>query len=780
MWFKFSKFILRNRWTLLIIIALFTGYTAYLASKVELSYEKSRIVPPNDPEYKNFDKFIKYFGNDGNVIVVGVQTSRIFEQEFFNDWYQLSQHIKKIPGVTDMVSLADLYNIELDTAAKKFKIAKICTELPRSQQEVDTIRQKVMANKFFEGLVYDSASSSTLIAIGLDRKVLDSKQRIEVCDRIMEWAKQFEKEQEVELHYSGLPLVRTIFATKVKNELYLFSILSIAVTSILLWFFFRSFLAVVIPTVIVLLGGIWTMGTIVMFDYKITILTGLIPPLIVVIGVPNCIYLLNKYHIEYTKHGNKILALTRVVEKIGASTFIANFTTAIGFGVFMTTGSSILVEFGLISALNVMLIFLSSLIMVPAIYSFLPPPSSKQTDHLENKTVNYFVDLFGKWAFTYRKAIYAGVTVLTIIGLWGMTMLKPLSYLVDDIPHDDVLYTDLKFFEKHFHGLMPFEILVETGEPNGALDQTNLEIAEQIQQVVMEDSSFARPVSLVEVMKACRQAYRGGDPSEYSLFTGMERNFILPIMYRSMRGGGPGGKIASAFTDSTRSIIRLSFKMADVGTTKMKEIVGKVRPKIDSIIKDTNVKVTVTGSSVVFLKGNQYLIDSLNSSIWQSYILIALVMLPLFRSFRLLIISLIPNTLPMLWVAGFMGFSGIPLKPSTVLVFSIALGIAVDCTTHFLVKYRQEIERHDWDIRTTVLVALKETGSGMIYTSIIIFFGFAIFGASQFEGTVALGMLTSTTILVSMLANLILLPALIYSFGSIKKIRRFQWKKKSE
>jgi predicted RND superfamily exporter protein len=361
-----------------------------------------------------------------------------------------------------------------------------------------------------------------------------------------------------------------------------------------------------------------------------------------------------------------------------------------------------------------------------------------------------------------------------------MTMLKPLSYLVDDIPHDDVLYTDLKFFEKHFHGLMPFEILVETGEPNGALDQTNLEIAEQIQQVVMEDSSFARPVSLVEVMKACRQAYRGGDPSEYSLFSGMERNFILPIMYRSMRGGGPGGKIASAFTDSTRSIIRLSFKMADVGTTKMKEIVGKVRPKIDSIIKDTNVKVTVTGSSVVFLKGNQYLIDSLNSSIWQSYILIALVMLPLFRSFRLLIISLIPNTLPMLWVAGFMGFSGIPLKPSTVLVFSIALGIAVDCTTHFLVKYRQEIERHDWDIRTTVLVALKETGSGMIYTSIIIFFGFAIFGASQFEGTVALGMLTSTTILVSMLANLILLPALIYSFGSIKKIRRFQWKKKSE
>lgn len=787
MWFKFAKFILRYRTPLLIFVLIFTAYTGYLASKVEMSYEKAKIVPKEDVEYQNFEKFIKHFGNDGNVIVVGVETKEIFNQEFFNDWFQLGQKLRKIPGVTNIVSVADLYSIDLDTADRKFKINKVCTRLPESQEEVNNIREKVLNNRFFEGLVYDSTTNSTLIAIDIDRKMLDSKERIRISNEIMEYAQMFEKEHNLELHYSGLPLIRTLFAEKVKGELYLFSGLAIAITAVLLWFFFRSALAVIIPTAIVLMGGIWTIGSIAGFGYKITILTGLIPPLIVVIGVPNCIYLVNKYHLEYRKHGNKILALTRLIEKTGASTFIANVTTAIGFGVFIPTSSNILSEFGVVSAINTMLVWLASLVLVPAIYSFLPAPSHKQTDHLDNKYINQMIDVFGRWAIKYRPAIYISTIVITVISGYGMYKLKPLSFLVDDLPQKDKLYTDLKFFEKRFHGLMPFEILVETGQKGGALDQTNLEVADQIQQTIGEYKEFSRPVSLVEIMKACRQAYKDGDPNEYELFSSMERGFILPMLSKSIKDqSSSGGKIANAFTDSTRSMIRLSYKMADVGTVEMKKIKEKLRPQIDSIVKeniaeeDTAFHVTLTGSSVVFLEGNQYIIDSLYSSIWQSYILIAIVMLPLFRSMKLLIISLIPNTLPMIWVAGFMGFYGIPLKPSTVLVFSIALGIAVDCTTHFLVKYRQEIERHDWDIYKTVLVSLQETGSGMIYTSVIIFFGFAIFGASQFEGTVALGVLTSVTILVSMFANLIMLPALIYSFGKINKIRRFTWKRKTE
>jgi len=538
------------------------------------------------------------------------------------------------------------------------------------------------------------------------------------------------------------------------------------VTAVAMFLFFRSFSTVFFSVLVVIIGAIWAMGLIHLLGYKLTMLTGLIPPLIVVIGIPNCVYLLNKYHNEFRKHGNKIKALGRIIEKIGIATLITNATTAIGFGVFYLTDSTTLREFGLVVSVSIMLVFVVSIVLIPTVFSYLPAPERKQIQHLENKKVSDIINWFIRLSTDHRKTVFAVTAGIFITALLGMTRLNALSFIVDDIPKHDRVYTDLKFFEKHFKGVMPFEILIDTGRKGGAQSPMQLQKAEQVQAIFQEYPNFAKPISLIEVIKAANQAYFNDNADYYRLPNSQERNFVLPYLMRSQTGTSTA---VSSLTDSTRRLIRISMSMSDVGTHAMRDLFEEVKPRIDSIYEGTQNKVIYTGSSLIFLKGNNYLINSLISSLALAFGLIAFIMGGLFRSWRIIVISMIPNTLPLLVTAGAMGYLGIALKPSTVLIFSIAFGIAVDDSIHFLTKYRQELERHNWDIRRTVITALRETGPSMLYTSIILFFGFIIFSASNFGGTIVLGIMTSTTLLVAMFANLIILPSLLLKFDKRDK-----------
>lgn len=758
MWIKLARIILRNRLSLLIVLGLLTGVLLYHAVQVRMSYEGNQLIPADDPAFEAYEKFRATFGVDGNIMVVGVQTEDLFHMEFFNDWAKLTERLENLPRVKNVVSISNLPGLEKNTNKRNFDFSPLTERLPQNQDELDALETALRSNQLYAGIILNPESGATLMAISFDKAVLNSPERIKAVKEIEKLVDAFGVQHDVEVHYSGLPYIRTIFATKVADELRLFSILAVLVTAIALFMFFRSAATVFFPVLVVVIGAIWAMGLIQLFGYKLTMLTGLIPPLIVVIGIPNCVYLLNKYHDEFRKHGNKIKALSRIIEKIGIATLITNATTAVGFGVFYLTESSMLKEFGLVVSLSILLVFLVSIIMIPAVFSYLPAPERKQIKHLENKRVAGIIAYFGHLVEEKRKLVFAVSGMIAMLAIIGMTRLNALSFIVDDIPRNDKVYTDLKFFEKHFKGVMPFEIIIDTGRKGGAQSPAQLAKAEEVQAIFSEYPEFAKPISLIEVIKAANQAYFNGNPAYYRLPNSQERNFVLPYLLRSQTGS------AAALTDSNRQLIRISMNMADVGTDALKRIFSEVRPRIDSIYEETNNKVTYTGNSLIFLKGNNYLINSLISSLALAFGIIALIMGLLFKSFRIIIISMIPNVLPLMVTAGTMGFLGIPLKPSTVLIFSIAFGIAVDDSIHFLTKYRQELERHNWDIARTVRTALKETGSSMLYTSIILFFGFIIFSASNFGGTVVLGIMTSTTLIVAMFSNLIILPALLLSF----------------
>ena len=403
--------------------------------------------------------------------------------------------------------------------------------------------------------------------------------------------------------------------------------------------------------------------------------------------------------------------------------------------------------------------------MLPSIFSWLPEPEPKHLRHLNFKIMNKFVRDLDLLVHRQRILIYVVSAALAIVSVIGLLKLESLSFIVDDVPEESQIKKDLKFFEANFSGIMPLEVMVDTGKRRGVLDVKNLKKIESFESFMDSISVVSRPISVLSFVKASKQAFYNGNPDRYELPTKQESGFIL----RYMKGQTDNSGLLKTFVDSTYQKMRISSQIADIGSKRLDSLVNNViEPKMAEIFEGTGITAKVTGSTKIFIKGNKFLIANLRESLLLAFILITLSMAILFADARMIIISLIPNLLALMITAGLMGYFGIPLKPSTALIFSITFGISVDNSIRFLAKYRQEQLANGFFVPRSVSESILETGKSIIYTSIVLFAGFIIFTFSSFGGTIALGLLTSTTLVISMFTNLILLPALIMTFDKPK------------
>ncbi|MEM1408198.1 MAG: MMPL family transporter [Bacteroidota bacterium] len=738
----------------------------YHARNVEMSYNLSSTVPSDDPDMVEFMDFKRLFGEDGNLMAIGLKDSSVYTAEKFSFLREMSNRLNDLEGVINVVSLPLIKRLKKDTAQRKFILEPVFSKTPSSIQEFDSLLQVSLDQRFYTGRLVNPENGATVLLLSIEKEVLNSSNRIALTQNIQKIGADFNKKTGIQLHYAGLPFVRSVVAGKVSNEMKIFLFLSVIVTGLILFMFFRTWDAVVFPMTIIAVVVIWVLGSLVLFGYKITLLTGLIPPVIVVIGIPNSVYLLNKYHQEFETHGNKMMAISRVVRKIGLVTLITNFTTAIGFVVLATTDIVILKEFGIVAGINILATFVVSIILIPAVFSWLPSPNVKRLKHLKFKPLDFVLTKMDLLVHRHRSFIYMFTATIVGISLYGMYQIETVSYMVDDIPADSDIKKDLRFFEEHFSGIMPLEIVVDTDKKRGAIDVKNLRRLDQLEKFLAQQRDISEPLSLVSFVKAARQAYYGNNPSRYSIPNKRESNFIL----RYMRNQSDSSGLFNSFVDSTLQKMRVSMQVADVGSHKMDSLVNQViQPKIDTLFAESDLKLSITGTTPLFIKGNKFLIQNLRFSLLLAFIIISIIMAVLFANVRMIIISLVPNIIPLLITAGIMGFVGIPLKPSTALIFSIVFGISVDDSIHFLAKYRQELFANKFFVPLAVSKSLRETGASMMYTSIILFAGFVIFAGSSFGGTVALGILTSITLLIAMITNLILLPSLLLTFDDGKR-----------
>ncbi|RIJ49757.1 RND family transporter [Maribellus luteus] len=770
MWIKVSRVILRNRILLLSILAVITVFFGYHARKVEMSYEYASLLPKKDPAYKDYQKFVEVFGEEGNLIIVGIQDSSFFRLDHFNRWERLSTELSGIEGVENLLSVTNTYNLVANRDEKKFEVVKTFPDSIATQADLDGYVEKFHELPFYRKLVYNDETKAYILAITVNKDKMATKEREDLVRNIQAVCRAFEQDENVQLHYSGLPYIRVVNSVKIRGELYMFSVLALAICVVVLFLFFRSLKAVLVPVLIVITGVIWAMGMLSLFGYKITLLSGMIPPLLIVIGIPNSIYMLNKFHHEFVSHGNKVKALQRVIIKIGNATFLTNLTTASGFATFIIVKSDILRQFGIIASLNILALFILSLLLIPIIFSFIGPPSSRHVGHLDNKRVNWIIEGLIHITQHYRRVVYMVTIGIVSLGILGITLIKSSGYMVDDIPKDDPVYIDLKFFEDNFNGLMPLEIMVDTKRPQGVMQLSTFNKIDELENRLAEYPELSASTSLLNLLKFSKQAFYNGNERYYSIPNNREKNFILQYA----QTGEDNANMLHSFMDSTRQSTRISIRVKDVGTKRMEQLYTDFMQEIDTVFPADKYDVTVTGSSITAFRGTQYLLKNLFSSLGLAILLISTFMAIMFSSWRMVIMSLTPNVIPLIFTAAVMGFTGIPIKASTILVFSIAFGISVDNTIHFLAKYRQELNLTNWDISKSVQMALKETGVSMLYTSVVLFFGFGIFSISNFGGTQAMGILVSLTLLVAVTSNLILLPSLLTGLERLTTTEAFK------
>lgn len=762
MWAKLSRAILQNRIVLILFFLVATVFMAWHARNLKLSYAGSKILPLTDSVFIKYNAFKKQFGEDGSIMVLGIQNADIYKKENYNQWAQLSQDIQHLQGIKGVLSIGKLFELQKDTVNQKFVAKPIPNGLVKSDAEMDSLKTRLQAMPFYDGLLLNKRTNATLMAITFDQKILNSAARNPVLKEIEAKAEAFSKSTGIPVHLSGLPYIRTATSKLVSNEFVLFLGLSILVSALILLIFFRSFYAVFFPILVVIMGVIWSIGTLVLFGYEITILTGLIPPLIVIIGIPNSILLLNKYHNELKKHGDKQQAWAVTIERIAVTTLIANVTAAIGFGVLYFTGSELLMQFGSVAALNVMFTWLICLCLIPIIFSYLPAPKGKiNVAHVPNFLDSLLAKTDGL-VQQKNSLIYLLTIILSIISLIGVYKINVNGYVVDDLPKNSQILTDLKFFEKNFEGILPLEISVDTKRKNGVLSISTLEKIDKMERMVAAYPEFSRSISLNTGLKYASQTFYNGDSAFYRLPSDIEKNFILIYAANSGNGKNKGNMdMLTNFVDKNKQTARISFQMADVGSKRLDALLEELKPRIDSILSPKRFNVELTGSSIIFSKGTDYLLRHLVESIALAIVLISLLRLAQFRSLGIMFISLLPNVVPLIITAGLMGFFHIPLKPSTILIFTIAFGLASDQTIYFLTRYQQELTLTNYSVSKVISDTIRETGVSMTHIALILFFGFGIFTASTFGGTVVLGLLLSITLIVALVFNLTLLPALM-------------------
>lgn len=766
-WEAVARIILKNRNFILGIIAAITIFLGWQCKNLAMTYTEANLLPQKHIVNKQYSDFLDKFGEEGNLVVIGVKDNTFFTPNAYSAWNELMSSLKKSPDVELVISLNDLKKLHKDTLAGKFEMVPLIDQKRTADPAYLAEIKDELFNRlpFYEGLLFNKQSGSIRSVVYLKKSIVNTAERKTfIIESLLPKIERFETATKIDLRVSGMPYIRTINAENMKGEIGLFIGAALLTVSVIFFFFFRSFRATFISIGILLFGVIWSFGTLGLFHFKITILTAIVPPLIIVIGITNCIFLINKYQQEIKIHNNQAKALQRVISKIGVATLMTNMTTAIGFATFMITGNELLFEFGLVTSINVISVYLLTLMVVPIMYSFMSVPKEKHLYHLSKNYISSLLDWVEKIVRTKRTVIYSIYVLLLVFSVIGVSQMKVSGSLIGEMPKSASFFKDILFFEKEFNGVMPLEIMIHQ-KKGKAVNPKTLEKVEELQQTIAGIPELSKPVSVVNFAKYLNQTFYNGNPEYYQLpGSGLEQASVMSYAKSMMKGKAKGDNLMKSYVDSTAHYIRITTFMKDIGTDKMALIEQKLQKKVDEVFPKDNFEVTLTGKALVFQKGTAYLVDNLIESLIFAILTIALLMAYLFRSVKMVLASVITNILPLCITSGLMGYFGIPLKPSTILVFSIAFGISVDNAIQFMAKYRHDLIQNNGRVKKSIFSAIRETGISTFYTSIVLIFGFAIFTVSSFSGTIALGALISVTLLFAMFANLLVLPALVLTF----------------
>jgi predicted RND superfamily exporter protein len=767
---------------ILISIIFFLFYAAYQSTKhLKIGNQINKLLPVDHQASIFYRDFQNKFGEDGNNLFISIPRDLLFSDvKHFNNWEMLRRNIEletvisseeQINPFEVIISETNLKKLVINEKEKIFDLESFSNTPPLSTEELNNIRNEINTYPFYKGLIYSDTSRNkqeheiSLIFIQVKNDVMNSDLRGNLIERIEEKVRVFKKEYP-ETKLSGLGFIRMDIKNKIKKEINIFISLSILIMSFILFFFFKSWRILSLCLTVVGMSVLFGIGIITELGYELTGIMGLLPSLLIAISIPNCIYYINFLQSMQIKYKDQKKALKETFIHLVKISFITNATTALGFFVFISTKNQVLSEFGIATGLSILMLFLiSNIILTLGFYQM------SEIKIEENRILNKFIDSILHYISSFQKKnnwkIYSLFFVLLIISFIGISKIESTASFTDDLSEKDEIKKEFRYFEKHFLGVIPIDIYIQSKKKINK--ESDFQKIDSLQSELAKNHLISRSLSVVDLTKYLRQAFYDGNPEDYKIIKNKEKIFFDEYIQNTKNKfttnenqiqKNKTKNIVYFFIDSSQTKTRISMNIKDLNSKEIKEITKYIQQKIDDIYPEKTLQnIQLTGSSILNLLGTDYLTENLIFSLLLSILMISLIVFNLFKSYKITLISIIPNLIPLFFTAGLMGYLGIPIKPSTLLIFSIVFGISIDDSIHFLSKYKLEIlSRNNLN---PIQETIKKTGKSMITTSIILFFGFIIFTVSNFGSTSILGILISFTIIIALISNLTILPYLL-------------------
>jgi predicted RND superfamily exporter protein len=739
---------------ILSITLLVTGWLGYRASLSGFDYEFEKFFPQGDNETQYFEEFRKSFENDYDYLLIAIENNQgVFEPQFLQKVDSLTQELKSLNYVTEVISPTELkLPVVTGLGIQWRKVLHPDDSLLLRKDE-----QKIYESKEWIGSFFSEDKKAIALVLKNEEK-LSKKKSDELIEGIEKSIGSYHFEA---THLAGKLKAQQVYLMRMQREIILFLVVAIVLVIITLAVTFRSLWGVIFPILIVLFSIIWQLGIMQLLGKKIDVLQVLVPTILFVVGMSDVIHILSKY-VEELRYGtSKTEAIRRSMKDVGLATFLTSFTTAVGFFTLITAQIMPIRDFGVYTSIGVMVAFFLTIIMMPAIMVLAPLPKISKDKKASEKWHKFLTGNF-RFVIRYRKAIFWGFGIITVVCLSVIPRIKVNNFLLEDLRPHEPLKKEFMFFEKKFSGGRPFEMLIESKNTDQKLFRSDVIYEIQKLELLAKkhfDLGFIQsPVSMV---KFFNRAQNSGLNNYFKV--PVKKNELDSILYRMELSGFLEMEQSRLFVDESQTKARISAKMDDLGSYVVnnmeKEFLKEAYQQIDTSI----ISFQLTGSARLVDKNISSLSVNMVKGLGVAFLIIALCFGLLFKSLRMIVIALIPNVIPLIVIAGIMGFTGIDLKVSTSIIFTIAFGIAVDDTIHFLSRYKIELNKNK-----SKLYAIKRTfmstGRAMILTSIVLCMGFIAMVTSGFLSIFYMGFLISITLLIALLADLYLLPLLLIYF----------------
>jgi uncharacterized protein len=738
-------------------VIVVTLLCVWLALGLRFSYDFEAFFPQDDPETDFYLELRNRFETDNDFFIVALENNgSVFQQAFLSKVDSLSHALAGIPDVTAATGPTDLKRIIRDPVlGQVMEVPMLRWQQPEAYaaDSIELAGTTGLVGWFF------SADYRT-VAIHLRHTQKLSKDR---CDQLSENIEtvvggfDFPK-----THLIGRALGQKLYVELMIHELILFISLSLLLTTIFLFIAFRSAWGILIPTLVVLISILWTVGFIRLMGNELDLMLTILPTILFVVGMSDSVHVLTKYMQELRNGREKKDAIRYAFKSIRLATFLTAVTTSIGFLTLVLSNIEPISKFGIYTSVGIMLAYGLTYSLLPAIL-FLAKPVRLQTFALSDDFWTLKLHAALRWIIRRRYGITIGTILVCIVSAIGIYQVEVDNKMLEDLRDEHRLKQEFFFMEEHFSGCRPFEMAIMLSNPEQINDADFIHDMDTLNHWLREEYGVGSLVSYTEILKSVNQANNAGERDFYVIpQDSVELRRLNKLMARK-----EFAEVMNMHFDREAGILRIAGKIGDFGRKHYEQL----NVRLDQFIQQnctTKFDYKVTGTAHLIDLNNRYLVENMVWDLLLSMVVIGLIMGFVYRSPKMIILTIIPNLIPLIIVGGIMGYAGIPLKVSTSIIFNIAFGIAVDDTIHFLARVRTLL-REGLSPLYAVKRTFLTTGKAMVVTTLILSGGFLTLILSDFMGTFYIGLLISLTLFIALIAELLVSPLVIIFFYRKKK-----------